>query len=900
MTASEIRQSFLDYFAQRGHRIVASSSLVPGDDPTLLFTNAGMNQFKDLFLGKERRDYTRATTSQKCMRVSGKHNDLDNVGPSLRHHTFFEMLGNFSFGDYFKKDAIPFAWELLTGQWQLDASKLFPSIFKGEGGIPRDDEAFAVWSKLVEPHKIHELGMSDNFWSMGDTGPCGRCSEIYFFRGNDIPCPEPVCRGLECSCERYVEIWNNVFMEFDRQADGTLNRLPALSVDTGMGLERVTTVIQGKLATYDTDLFTPILNAIAVKAGRPYTASAETGEHPDVSMRVIADHLRAMTFLIGDGVLPSNEWRGYVLRKIMRRAMRHGKKLGLDGPFLFDLVDVVVDEMKGAYPELTLARPAILQTVRAEEERFEAVLTSGLPRLEELLDRTAAAGQRVVPGSDVFRLYDSLGVPFDFAEDLAGQRGLSIDRAAFDASMDTQRERARAKSAFDTKKAAAFSYASDSERQRLETLPDRFEGYDVMTCQASVVALFDDDRKTVDRLPADASGYVVLDRTPFYVEAGGQVSDTGTLSASEGRELARVAGMTRLTTGGARAHRVNTMAPIAVGDAVTASADHTARDATRRHHTATHLLHAALRRRLGSHVRQAGSLVAPDRLRFDFAHFQALSEDDRRAIEAVVNEQIFRNTPVTTTIKSLDEAMASGAMALFGEKYGDRVRVVSVGDFSTELCGGTHVTATGDIGPFVITEESGVAAGVRRIEAMTGAVAVEHLQTRRADLDRVVAGLGVPPAEASEAVAKLQAEVKRLTRENSQLKMKVALAGSGSSGTANDDAVPVGDATLIARRVAGLDKDALRSLCDSLRDRAKRGVVVLAAENDGKVSLLVAVTKDLTGILKAGQLVKELAPIVGGGGGGRPDFAEAGGKDPSKIDELLETAKRLVRSALGA
>ena len=897
MTANEIRQSFLDYFARHGHRVVASSALVPGDDPTLLFTNAGMNQFKDLFLGKERRDYQRATTSQKCMRVSGKHNDLDNVGPSLRHHTFFEMLGNFSFGDYFKQDAVPFAWDLLTKVWGLDPDRLYPTIFRGEQGIPRDDEAFAIWTRLVPAARITELGMAENFWQMGETGPCGRCSEIHYFRGLEIPCDQPVCQGVECSCQRYVEVWNNVFMEFDRDEHGTLTPLPAPSIDTGMGLERITAVIQGKLSNYDTDLFTPILSAIAERAGRPYTAVADDLDHPDVSMRVIADHLRAMTFLIADGVVPSNEWRGYVLRKIMRRAMRHGKKLGLAAPVLSELVDVVVAEMGHAYPELRAQRDAVVRTVRAEEERFDAVLTSGLPRLEELLDRTSTARLTVVPGGDVFRLYDSLGVPFDFAEDLAGQRGLVIDRAGYEAAMEAQRERARSKSAFETKKAAGFDYPSDADRKRIESQPDLFEGYEATTVpDAIVTALFDDTRRLVAGLEAGASGYVVLDRTPFYVESGGQVSDTGRLLV-DGQLIASVAGMTRVTTGGARAHVATLVSPLVVGARVTARVDAGARDATRRHHTATHLLHAALRRRLGSHVRQAGSLVSPDRLRFDFAHFQALSDDDRREVEAAVNEQVFRNTPVETVVKSQDEAIKDGAMALFGEKYGDRVRVVSIEGYSMELCGGTHVRATGAIGPFVLTEESGVAAGVRRIEALTGAAAVAYLQARAAALGRVAEALGVPAAESAAAIEKLQADLKRLQRENAQLKMKMAL---GTPGQSEDDAITIGDARLITRRVTGLDKEALRSLCDSLRDRLRRGVVVLAADNDGKVQLLVAVTKDLTGVLKAGQLVKELAPIVGGGGGGRPDFAEAGGKDASKIDALLTRARELVQAGLSA
>ena len=897
MTVKEIRQGFLDYFARHGHRIVSSSSLVPGDDPTLLFPNAGMNHFKDLFLGRETREYARATTAQKCMRVSGKHNDLDNVGPSLRQHTFFEMLGNFSFGDYFKKDAISFAWELLTKVWGLSPDQLFPTVFKGEAGIARDDEAFGIWMALVPPSRITELGLSENFWQMGETGPCGRCSEIHFFRGNHLPCPEPECRGVECSCERYVEVWNNVFMEFNRDEHGTLTPLPAPCIDTGMGLERIAAVIQGKLSNYDTDLFAPLLGAIGRAAGRAYASTSGVADHPDVSMRVVADHMRAMTFLIADGVLPSNEWRGYVLRKIMRRAMRHGKKLGIAEPFLYKLVEVVIAEMGGAYPELARGRESIVRTVRSEEDRFDAVLTAGLVKIEDLLEQTAAAGSTVVSGDQVFRLYDSLGVPFDFVEDLASQRGLSIDQRAYETAMESQRARARASSAFETRKAAGFEYATDAERARLESMADEFEGYLSLTVpSAAVVGLFDDARRQVHSLPADAPGFVVLDRTPFYVESGGQVSDTGELLDSDGSVAAEVTGMGRLSAGGARLHRVRARRPLEQGALVTAQVGTSAREATRRNHTATHLLQAALRQVLGSHVRQAGSLVSPDRLRFDFAHFAGLSLDERRAVERTVNEQVYQNTLVHTEVRKKEEAIQSGAMALFGEKYGDRVRVVSIEGFSTELCGGTHVRATGDIGPFLITEESGVAAGVRRIEALTGAGAIAHLQHQQSALLAAVEALGVPADQAPDAVARLQADVKRLSRENEQLKLKLALGGG--AGGDHDDAISIGDAKLITRRVSGLDKTALRALSDSLRVRLKSGVVVLAADNDGKVQLLVSVTKDLTERVKAGQLVKELAPIVGGGGGGRPDFAEAGGKDASRIDDLLAAARSLVTAAV--
>jgi alanyl-tRNA synthetase len=903
MTSREVRSSFLKYFAKNGHTIVTSGSLVPHDDPTLLFTNAGMNQFKDLFLGKEKRAYTRATTSQKCMRVSGKHNDLDNVGPSLRHHTFFEMLGNFSFGDYFKKEAIPFAWELLTTVWKLPADRLYPTIFKGEAGIPRDAEAYEIWKSHVPADRITELGLAENFWQMGDTGPCGRCSEIHFFRGNQVPCEQELagrpCLGIDCGCDRFVEVWNNVFMEFDRQPDGTLEPLPAPSIDTGMGLERITAVIQGKISNYDTDLFTPILDAIGRRSGRPYRATLD--DPADVSMRVVADHLRAMTFLIADGVVPSNEWRGYVLRKIMRRAMRHGKKLGFTEPFLHSLVDVLVDEMSDAYPELRTNRDTIVQAVRSEEERFDVVLTSGLPRLEAALDRALKAGSTSLPGDEAFRLYDSLGVPLDFMEDIAGQRGLSIDREGYERAMEGQRERGRADSSFDTRQTQDFAFTSDEGRAAALAPGDQFEGYSRTSVNGiPIVAVFDADRKQTAELTDGQSGFVVLERTPFYLESGGQVSDSGVIANDASGASARVTGLVRLGPNGPRAHRVDVSGgSFKARDLVTAAVNEEARDATRRNHTATHLLHAALRQVLGSHVKQAGSLVAPDRLRFDFQHFAAIPREALDRIERIVNEQICRNSPVQTEVRSTQEAMASGAMALFGEKYGDRVRVVSVPGFSLELCGGTHVKATGDIGFFVVTQESGVAAGVRRIEALTGAGAVAWYQQQRAALDRVVGVLNTTPELSVEIVQRLQAEAKRLAREVDALKMKAALGGgSRADGGGPDDTREVKGVKVITRRVSGLEKAALRGLSDSLRDRLGSGIVVIASETEGRVSLVVSVTKDLTPRIQAGRIVKEIAPIVGGGGGGRPDFAEAGGKDASKIDELILKAPDLIATLL--
>jgi alanyl-tRNA synthetase len=906
MHSREIRSSFLDYFKRQGHTIVPSSPLVPGDDPTLLFTNAGMNQFKDAFLGREKRAYTRATTSQKCMRVSGKHNDLDNVGPSLRHHTFFEMLGNFSFGDYFKDAAIPFAWELLTTTWKLAPDRLFPTIFKGDSGIPRDAEAHALWTKLVPADRITELGLAENFWAMGETGPCGRCSEIHYFRGDHVPCDEErrgrKCLGIDCSCDRFVEVWNNVFMEFDRQGDGTLIPLPAPSIDTGMGLERITAVIQGKIANYDTDLFTPILTAIGDRAGRRYGATLE--EPADVSMRVIADHLRAMTFLIADGVVPSNEWRGYVLRKIMRRAMRHGKKLGFVEPVLHTFVDVLVAEMGDAYPELRAGRDNIVRVVRSEEDRFDAVLMAGLPRIEEVLDR-AAAGSRIVPGEDAFRLYDSLGVPLDFMEDLASQRQLTIDRQGYERAMEGQREKARAGSSFKGgEKALALTMSADVERA-LDEAGDRFEGYESTTVQGTtLVAIFDEVGASIDTLGAGAKGYLALARTPFYLESGGQVSDSGRILGADG-SVAVVERLVRPSQARPRLHLSRVDAgTFRRGQIVTAEVIDEVRDATRRNHTATHLLHAALREVLGPHVKQAGSLVAPDRLRFDFVHISALTPDELLRIERIVNDQIVRNTAVLTEVKSTEEAIARGAMALFGEKYGDRVRVVSIPGFSMELCGGTHVRATGDIGLFVATEESGVAAGVRRIEALTGAGAVAWVQQQRQSLDSILDALHTTAAQSVDAVQRLQSESKRLSREVDQLKMKLAIGGgarstaAGSGDGGNDDVRDVSGVKLVTRRVEGLEKGALRGLSDSLRDRLGSGVVVLASEVDGKVFLVVSVSKDLTSRVQAGRLVKELAPIIGGGGGGRPDFAEAGGKDAAKIDDLLAAAPKVLEVAL--
>ncbi|MDR1989402.1 MAG: alanine--tRNA ligase [Acidobacteriaceae bacterium] len=879
MTSNEIRRSFLKYFEQQGHRVVQSASLVPGDDPTLLFTNAGMNQFKDLFLGREKRDYTRATTSQKVMRVSGKHNDLDNVGPSYRHHTFFEMLGNFSFGDYFKKEAIQFAWTLLTDVWKMPKDRLVVSIFKGEHGIPRDTEAYDIWRTLVPADRILELGAEDNFWQMGDTGPCGRCSEIYYVRGTGAD-PE-------------IEIWNNVFMEFERSANGTLTPLPAPSIDTGMGLERITAVLQQKDSNYDTDVFMPLLTRIGEMSGHRY------GAHPaaDTSMRVVADHARATTFLIADGVIPSNEWRGYVLRKIMRRAMRHGKHLGLNEPFLHQLVAVLGREMGDAYPELRTNREMIEKTIVAEEHRFDAVLTDGLPRLEAEIGKALDAGTKTVAGDIAFRLYDTFGVPYDFIEDTAATRGVSVDKEGFNRAMAEQRGKARAQSAFGgSRDREEFVIADEAP---LKAAGDRFEGYTSTHINGvPVLALFDAERQPVDALTEGQDGFALLAHTPFYLESGGQVSDTGEIVNEASGANASVTGVVRVRAGLPRAARIVVQqGAFHVRDIVSARVDDETRNATRRNHTATHLLHAALRTVLGPHVKQAGSLVSPDRLRFDFVHFQPITEQEIARIEQIVTGQIVRNTPVTTTVRSTEDAIAAGAMALFGEKYGDTVRVVSIPDFSLALCGGTHVAATGDIGAFLVTSESGVAAGVRRIEAVTGLGALDTVQHQRKTLRAMLAALHANDESALDTIERMQADTKRLAREVTQIKTKLATSGGGAS-SASDDTIDIAGVTLARRRLSGLDKNALREVADSIKATIKSGVVVLAADNDGKVQIVVSVTPDTIAKVKAGEIVKALAPIVGGGGGGRPDFAEAGGKLPEKIDELLAAAPDVVRALI--
>ncbi len=897
MTSGDVRHSFIEFFKRHDHRDVPSSPLVPIDDPTLLFTNAGMNQFKDVFLGKERRNYSRAVTSQKCMRVSGKHNDLDSVGPSLRHHTFFEMLGNFSFGDYFKSDAIPFAWQLLTQTWRLPADRLYATVFGGESGIPRDDEAYDAWKKLIPKERISEFGSDDNFWAMGTSGPCGRCSEVHYFRGNDIPCTEPKCLGIGCRCNRFIEIWNNVFMEFDRQSDGTLEHLSMPSVDTGMGLERIVAVLQEKSSNYDTDLFTSLITKISELTNISYTGrTGNTQILSDISMRVIADHMRATTFLITDGISPSNEWRGYVLRKIMRRAMRHGKKLMMTEPFLHTLVDVIVNDMSDAYPELTEARASVVEIVRGEEERFDAVLNDGLPRLETVLGLAASDG-KPVPGKEIFRLYDTHGLPLDFIEDLAREKHLSLDHGGFERAMKAQRKQSGRGIAFETKNERDFEYSSESSRRELFETGDLFEGYTIThVTNVPILALFDQKRRHVLQLQEGESGYIVLERTPFYQEAGGQVSDSGQIYSVNEQGVASVKAVTRLGPDSPRVHQVLlTTGRLEIRDFVTAEVNADLRNATRRNHTATHLLHAALRKILGAHVKQAGSLVVPDRLRFDFTHSAPLSHEQQNEIENLINKQIHTNSPVHTEIRATKDAISAGAMALFGEKYGERVRVVSIVGFSVELCAGTHCEATGDIGSLLIVQETGIAAGIRRIEALTGTEVVRYFQTRRTIFDRLIKTLNVKEDQVYDTVHNLQSSMKRLTREISNLKLKAATDQSDSDFR---KVVNVKGVSIVTQQVVDFEKPELRELADSLKSTVPSGVILLATANDNKVALIVSITKNLAGRLHAGQIAKEIAPIVGGTGGGRFDFAEAGGKEPQKITELLKRSQEVVTRML--
>ncbi|HZR56969.1 MAG TPA: alanine--tRNA ligase [Terriglobales bacterium] len=1030
LTGSEIRRKFLDYFVRQGHKEVHSSSLVPANDPTLLFTNAGMNQFKDVFLGLEKRDYNRATTSQKCVRAGGKHNDLENVGFTNRHHTFFEMLGNFSFGDYFKKDAIAYAWELLTSQewFGIPKDKLYITIFKGENGVPRDAEAYDLWvGQNVPKERIYELGAKDNFWQMGDTGPCGPCSEIHYDMGVIASDQGHTDCEFGCDCGRYVEIWNLVFMQFDRDASGKLNPLPKPSIDTGAGLERLAAVMQGVVSNYDTDLFVPLVKRAAELTGTGNSASTRTGETPvstssgrdknnvatgvlarqaeqgsagqpgaavptrstasAASLRVIADHARAATFLISDGVLPSNEGRGYVLRKIIRRAITHGRLSGQTKPFLHEMAFAVRDLMQDAYPELKESIERVSKTVLAEELHFAHTLDLGLNKLEELLttaqiecgrqilaqasedyrrqnlpyadevslqfssapdsvlrdisanrlnfffpasglstiSRTLAPAltealekmvharqseaTSLLRGEDAFKLYDTFGMPLDFIQDAARDRGVTLDQAGFDSALDEQKTRARA-----SWKGAAKQTANPAYQQLPKSI---FEGYrQTRSDNCEVLAIIHNGQGAQELKPGE-NGEIILDHTPFYAESGGQVGDRGWLYSDDHNTVVAEVKGCYSPIQGVRAHQVIAKQPIRIGDKVDAVVDTGIRESTMRNHTATHLLQAGLREVLGKHVKQAGSLVAPNHLRFDFSHFTGVADEELQDIEDLINKEVLRNQKVEVIPDvPIDVAINEyHAMALFGEKYGDRVRVIRIGDFSTELCGGTHTAQTGEIGLIKILKEGSVSSGVRRIEAVTGEGSLRHFQKDH-QLENVVASFvgptlsqktrkdGAPTSDdapLSPAAAltieldKKDAEIKRLQRELDQARMKSA---SSTVASVNDKIKDVGGVKVLAHRVDNLERGQMRTLVDQLRDKVGSGIVVLGSANDGNVSLIVGVTKDLTSRVQAGKVIAPIAQKVGGKGGGRPDLAEAGGKDAAALDAALGEAYGVVEGLL--
>ena len=871
MSATDVRRAFLEFFRERGHTVVASSSLVPGNDPTLLFTNAGMVQFKDLFLGKEKRDYVRAASSQRCVRAGGKHNDLENVGYTARHHTFFEMLGNFSFGDYFKRDAIRFAWDFVTGVLKLDPQRLWVTVYRD------DEEAARIWIDEVGVPKdrLSRLGESSNFWAMGDTGPCGPCSEIFWDHGPQIPGGPP--GSPDEDGDRFVEIWNLVFMQFERAPDGTLTPLPKPSVDTGAGLERLSAVMQGVHNNYEIDLFRELVAAAASLAG--------TQDHSNPSLRVIADHIRACSFLVLDGVLPSNEGRGYVLRRIIRRAIRHGHKLGISGGFFHKLVAPLEKQMGAAYPELVKGRAQVENVLRQEEDRFAETLSNGMALLEAAIAALPASGALVIDGETVFKLYDTYGFPVDLTADVARERGLTIDQPGFEAAMEAQRERAR----------AASRFGVDQRAVQLDAR-SRFCGYEGTQGEGRVIALIAAGQRVAELKPGER-GEVVLDQTPFYAESGGQVGDAGEL---HGDGLRFVVEDTQ-KRGSANAHShvgrvAETSAPIREGQRLQAHVDARLRAATASNHSATHLLHAALRSVLGTHVQQKGSLVSPERLRFDFSHFQAVSAEELRRIERLVNEQVRANALAEIREMDYESAVASGAMALFGEKYESKVRVLRIGEFSTELCGGTHVARAGDIGYFKIVSEGGVAAGVRRIEAVTGQGALDVADANENVLREISQVVRGTREDVAAKVRDALERIRQLEKENRTLKDKLA-SGKGSDLAAG--AVEVGGTQVVATQVEGADAGALRNAVDQLKERLKSAVIVLASvEASGKVVIVAGVTADRTSKVKAGELVASIASVVGGKGGGRPDFAQAGGTDASRLADALAGVLPFVRTKL--
>ena len=851
-STAEIRSAFLDYFASQGHQKVASSSLVPADDPTLLFTNAGMNQFKDVFLGADKRAYTRAVSSQRCVRAGGKHNDLENVGYTARHHTFFEMLGNFSFGDYFKQDAIRFAWTFLTENLQLPKEKLLVTVYA------EDDEAFDIWANDigVPKDKIIRIATSDNFWSMGDTGPCGPCSEIFYDHGEHIWGGPP--GSAEEDGDRFIEIWNLVFMQFNRHADGSMEPLPKPSIDTGMGLERISAIMQKVHSNYEIDIFQALIKRAAEIVG--------CTDLEEKSLRVIADHIRSCGFLVCDGVMPSNEGRGYVLRRIIRRAVRHGYKLGANDIFFYKLYAELVTQMGEAYPELKDQQAMVEKVLRIEEEQFSRTLERGMNLLNQAIE---GLNGDTIEGETVFKLYDTYGFPADLTADVAREKGLKIDEAGFEKAMQAQRERAQ----------QASNFGADYNEMLKSEKSTAFTGYDHEFGNATVVELFKAGQ-SVTSLDAGDEGVVVLDSTPFYAESGGQVGDTGVLALRDGEFT--VLDTTKL--GKAVAHKGKASAALRVGDAVDAKIDAGRRQAIKLNHSATHLLHAALKTVLGAHVNQKGSLVDAERLRFDFSHFEAVSKDELTRIEQLVNDEIRANNALQTQHMELEAAKASGAQALFGEKYDDVVRVVSMGNFSVELCGGTHVNRTGDIGLFRIVSESGIAAGVRRIEGVTGAAAVKYTLEQNSQLQSLAAGLKTEPSQLADRIAQMQEQHKALEKELARIKQKMA---SQAGNDLLNSAVSINGVKVLISKLEGVEAKSLREMVDGLKNQLRSGIIVLGLVNDGKVSLIAGVTNDLTSTVKAGDVVNIAAQQVGGKGGGRPDMAQAGGSQPENIDKAL-------------
>jgi alanyl-tRNA synthetase len=900
MTGSEIREKFLEYFERHGHTRVRSSPLLPANDPTLLFTNAGMNQFKDVFLGIEKRDYVRACSSQKCLRAGGKHNDLDEVGKTARHQTFFEMLGNFSFGDYFKEDAIKFAWDLLVNEYKLDPARMWFSVFEGDAEVGPDEDAEKFWQAVGAPkERILRFGRKDNFWQMGETGPCGPCSEIHYYMGNDPSDAENCAANVNGPGDTITELWNLVFMQFDRSkvdrgssptvregaVQYTLTPLPAPSVDTGMGLERLCVVLQGVKSNYETDLLRNIVEFVAKLSGRKYEAETQAG----FAMRVIADHARATAFAIADGILPANEGRNYVLRKIMRRAIYQGRHaLGFEGAFFHKVTNFVIDQMGEAYPELEAHRDFIEKMVRLEEERFGSTLTVGLQKLEELFAKTRKG--EPPPYKELARLYDTFGTPRDLIRISLEERGLQTGEEEF-----TQRFDAALREIQQPLIVVKPEYkAEDGSRRRPWSIkPGTFKGYET-TCVENARVEF----LTNGVLNEGDEGDVVLDRTPFYAESGGQVGDTGKLIGSDGSAVALV--LDTYSQGpGFNVHKVKVVkGSLRGGDRVIAEVDAERRDAIRRNHTATHLVHAALREVLGSHVKQAGSVVAPNYLRFDFNHFQPLTDDEIKEVERLVNEQILRNVKVDTDIMPVEDAIRAGAMALFGEKYSGMMRVLTVPGFSKELCGGTHVRATGDIGVFKITSDESIASGVRRIRAVTGFDAYERFREDEEMIDKVASNLRASRAELPGVIGRLQDELKKARREADELKLKIATGAAGQTGSNGDDARDINGVRVLAKEASGLDAAGMRQLSDTLLARIKSGVVIIGRANDGKASLIVRTSDDLTKRVPAGQVIKELAPIIGGKGGGKADMAEGGGNRPEKLSEALQASYGVIEEML--